>query len=225
MAGVVQGAIDSFKTLGWDVQLLHQASDLRSLDIMELLSTQMIHSRVVDAMIKSIIKCLRLNPDLYCHVSVEDLTFSDIVQLDDDCWKQYEHHWCFTHACSLGDHLREGSLKAVIIPLNKEDIHWAVLFVNTPGQWIKHGDTLAWAWLAQDVKRIQQWLNLHGFPVLQEAGSLPHGLQLDSYSCTIGMINIIQHKLFGNPLFTDKNKHFLHIQEYLRLVQACCVCY
>jgi hypothetical protein len=220
MAGVVQDAIDSFKTLGWNVRLSHQATNLRSLDIVELLSTQMIHSRVVDAMINSIAEHVRLDPDLHRRISVEDLTFSNIARLDDDRWKQYEHHRCFTRARNLGNRLRAGSLEVVIIPLNKEDIHWAVLFINAPGKWIKHGDTLAWAWPAQDVKRIQQWLNLHGFPVFQEAGSLPHGLQLDSYSCAIGMINIIRNDLFGDPLFTDKNKHFLRIQEYLRLVQV-----
>jgi hypothetical protein len=170
-------------------------------------------------MIESITNRLHLNPSLKQHVSVENLTFSCTLRLDDERWKQYNHHRCFTRARNLGDHLREESLEVIVIPLNIEGIHWVVLFVNSLHQWIKYGDTLEWAWPVRDVERIQQWLRLHAFPSFQKAGSMAHGQQLDGYSCAIGMINIILHDLFGDPLFTDNDKHFLRIQEYLKIVQ------
>ena len=73
MAGVVRDAIDSFKTLGWDVPLWHKGSNLQSLNLVEFLSTRMIRGDLVDVMIESIVQRIRLNPDLHEQVSVEDL--------------------------------------------------------------------------------------------------------------------------------------------------------
>jgi hypothetical protein len=110
-------------------------------------------------------------------------------------------------------------LERIIAPVNIGGVHWTVFFIDGPGKWIKYGDSLEWAWPFQDVERIQKWLRHHGFQSFQKAGSLPHGVQADSYSCVIAMVNIIRHSLFGDPLFVDNNKHFLRVQEYLLLTQ------
>ena len=216
---VVHDALESFQSVGWDVKLRLKGVELHSLELVELLSNGMVDGRLVDAMIESIADRVRLDPDLQHCVSVQDLSFSDTLRLNDERWKQYNHDRCFTHARNLGDRLHDGSLDLLVIPLNINNIHWAVLFVNGPGKWIKYGDTLEWSWPVQDIERIQQWLRLHAFPSFRKAGDLEHGRQLDTYSCAIGMINIIAHNLFSDPLFTDHDKHFLRIQEYLKILQ------
>jgi hypothetical protein len=47
---------------------------------------------------------------------------------------------------------------------------------------------------------------------------LPHGKQLDSFSCSVAMANIARHAFFGDPLFNDADKHFLRIQEFLNIM-------
>jgi hypothetical protein len=164
---------------------------LKSLELAAFLSTQMVNGCIVNAMIASVAQCACSTTPLQASISVEDLTFSSIQHLDDERWNQYEHHRCFKCAQNLGDRLRDGSLHQLVVSLNIGDIHWAVLFLDGPGQWIKYEDSLGWAWPKLDSERIQRWLHLHGFPTFYKAGSLPHGIQVDSYSCTVTLFSIL----------------------------------
>jgi hypothetical protein len=219
LSSLVHDALKSFETVGWNTPLPAPASFLSSLELSVFLSTRLVHGHVIDAMMASIADRVRLTPNLRGRISVESLTFLDTLRFDDDRWKQYNYHRSFTHTRNLGDRLFEGSLERIIAPVNIGGLHWTVFFIDGPGKWIKYGDSLEWAWPFQDVERIQKWLRLHGFQSFRKAGDLPHGVQADSYSCAIAMVNIIRHSLFSDPLFVDNNKHFLHIQEYLLLIR------
>ncbi|KIK91466.1 hypothetical protein PAXRUDRAFT_149438 [Paxillus rubicundulus Ve08.2h10] len=85
---------------------------------------------------------------------------------------------------------------------------------------IHYSDSLNWPWPSNDVDQICQWLQHHSFVPFSKGLALPHGMQDDSYSCTIAMVNIIHHHLFSNPLFSYNRKEFLCIQDLLYLLCA-----
>ncbi|KIJ08565.1 hypothetical protein PAXINDRAFT_18319 [Paxillus involutus ATCC 200175] len=89
-------------------------------------------------------------------------------------------------------------------------------------QVIHYGDSLDWPWPKDDVDLIQQWLCAHGFSPFLKGVAIPHGLQENSFSCVIAIINIIRHHLFGIPLFifTNKRKQLLRITELSYLLHA-----
>jgi hypothetical protein len=103
MSSVVQDALNSFQTLGWDVLLSEQTAGLQaaglrpvalqSLNTAALLSTHMIRGGLVDAMIQLLVERVHLSPIHHQRVSVEDLTFSDtpIDHLPFRPWRLYRH--------------------------------------------------------------------------------------------------------------------------------------
>jgi hypothetical protein len=216
---VAHDALNSFNQLGWDVPLQDPATHLRSRELVSFLSTEMVNGRVIDAMMNSIVQRVQHMPFLRDRVSVENLPCLTALRYDNERWEQYDCHRCFTRLRTLGNNLRAGSLQLLVIPINIADRHWTVFFVDGPTQSIEYGDSLGWSRPACDVERIQNWLRRHGLESFKDTGDLPHGVQLDGYSCAIAMVNIVQHSLFGDPLFTDAQKHFLRINEYLTLVR------
>jgi hypothetical protein len=77
-------------------------------------------------------------------VSVQDLTFSEVLHLPNDRWLQYNFNRAFIKLQELGDALADGTLTQIIIPLNIADIHWALFLVKATAQQIRYGDSLGW---------------------------------------------------------------------------------
>ncbi|KAG1736861.1 uncharacterized protein EDB91DRAFT_1249830 [Suillus paluster] len=129
---------------------------------------------------------------------------------------------CFVDAMapSLGDSLVNEELTHVLFPLNVSGMHWTVLLIDGKKREVHYGDLLDWPWPKEDIDLIQRWLREHGFQPLSKGTVLLHGRQVDSYSCTVAMINMIRHFLFDVPLFTDKTKYFLCINELIYLLRG-----
>jgi hypothetical protein len=79
LSSLVRDALDSFETTGWNTPLPAPASFLTSLELSVFLSTQLVHGRVIDAMMASITERVRLTPILRDRVSVESLAFFDTL--------------------------------------------------------------------------------------------------------------------------------------------------
>jgi len=105
--------------------------------------------------------------------------------------------------------MHDGTQDQVLVPMNIDDIHWTLLNINSVVRRINYGDTLEWPWPFEHVERIQCWLSYHGQTPFVKAGDMSHRKQMDNYSCTIVIINIARHDIFGDNLFTDADKHIL----------------
>jgi hypothetical protein len=121
--------------------------------------------------------------------------------------------------------LADGTLEHVFFPFNISDIHWVVFMVDAVNCQIQYGDSLEWHWPSHETDLLNRWLCLHNFKSFRKGQTLPHGQQMDGFSCSIAMTNIVRHNLFGDPLFHNSNKHFLHIQEFLNIIMPHLKCH
>ena len=219
-AVVAQDALRFFDAHPWDLPLTGLVADLSNIDLAGFLSESLVKSSVVDAMMTSIAREVKHVPQLAGKVSVQDLTFSEILRLPEDRWQHYNIDRAFTKLQELGKALANGSLTRVIIPLNIASVHWALFLVDATTQLIQYGDSLGWSVPQEDVNRLNHWLHQHGFQSFKIGPLLPHGRQLDNYSCSVAMANIARHALFGDPLFNDTDKHFFRIQEFVNMTAS-----
>ncbi|KAG2159523.1 uncharacterized protein EDB93DRAFT_1099873 [Suillus bovinus] len=148
-------------------------------------------------------------------VSVETLDFADILWLNEKWWNNYETDKAFIRLCTIGSALHDGTLHRILFPININNVHWAVIEVNTVNQNISYADSLDWSWPNDNINTINCWLGYHGFGKFDRATTLQHGEQRDSFSCGITAINIIKHALFHDTLFTDNRAFSLRMEEFL----------
>ncbi|KAG1871519.1 hypothetical protein F4604DRAFT_1681618 [Suillus subluteus] len=64
-------------------------------------------------------------------VSVEPLDFADILWLNEKWWNNYETDRAFVHLRTIGSALHDSTLHHILFPINIDNIHWAVIEVNT----------------------------------------------------------------------------------------------
>ena len=138
--------------------------------------------------------------------------------MPDERWSQYDFDRAFTRLQKLGDALADRTLAQILIPFNIANIHWVLFLVDAVAQQIQYGDSLGWSIPEKDVNRLNRWLHQHGFQPFKTGPCLPHGKQLDTFSCSVAMVNIARHILFEDPLFDDSDKHFFRIKEYLNII-------
>lgn len=216
-AVVARDALRFFDAHSWDLPSTGLVANLSNIDLAGFLSESLVNSSVVDAMMTSITREVKHIPQLARKVSVQDLIFSEILRLPEDRWQHYNVDRAFTKLRELGKALANGSLTQIIIPLNIASVHWALFLVDATTQLIQYGDSLGWSIPQEDVNRLNNWLHQHGFHSFKIGPLLPHGRQLDNYSCSVAMTNIARHALFGDPLFNDADKHFFRIQEFMNM--------
>ena len=216
-AAVARNTLQIFDILPWDLPLTGLVAGLSICDLAGFRSESLVNSSVVDAMMTSIAREVKHIPELAKKVSIRDLTFSEVLRLPAERWQRYNFDRAFTKLRELGKALADGSLTQIIIPLNIADIHRALFLVDATTQQIQYGDSLGWSIPQDDVNQLNCWLHQHGFQSFKIGPLLPRGKQLDDYSCSVAMVNIARHTLFGDPLFDDTDKHFFRIQEFMNM--------
>jgi hypothetical protein len=216
---IADEALQSFDSLIWNAPLRGAARGIGLLDLAGFLSTDLVKGGIVDSMMDSISERVNDTPHLRGKVLVQDLSASEYLRYDHR-WSQYDFESSFCHLRGIGDCLADQTVDLVIFPFNLGQSHWAVFFVDRRSEQIKFGEGLGWSWPREDVDRIQRWLSSHGLRPYSKGGNIESGTQLDGYSCAVVMSNIIQNSLFGEPIFTDKDKHYLRIREYLNIVKS-----
>lgn len=169
-------------------------------------------------MIAVIVKCMQSseNGDLQT-VCVESLDFMNTLQLSEKRWKNYEPEKAFTRLCAIGSTLHTGTLQQIIFLINIHDVYWAIIKVNGVNRSISYADTLGWNSPTHNINAIRHWLsclNLSGF---NEANTLQHDKQQDSFSCKIAAINTIKHTVFHDPLFDNDRAFSLCMDKFLDL--------
>ncbi|KAG1871544.1 hypothetical protein F4604DRAFT_1926276 [Suillus subluteus] len=218
--GIVDEVLDVLESLPWDTPLkgFGGLTDLRTTELRSLLVSSPIHGHILDSMIAIVVQCMQASNDEDLQsVSVEPLNFANILHLSDKRWKNYKTDRTFCCLRTIGSSLCEGTLQRVLFPINIDNVHWAVIAVNTIYQSISYADSLGWSWPTEDIDAIHHWLGYHGFARFNKATALQHGEQLDSFSCGIAAINTIKHALFRHPLFTNNQAFSLRMGEFLDL--------
>jgi hypothetical protein len=215
---IIQDAPQSLNGLPWDLPLKGFIAGVSICDLAGFLSERLVNTSFIDAVMTSIASKVRRVPDLVGKVSVQDLTFYEVLCLPDEWWKRYDFECTFTKLQALGDALADGNLAQIIAPVNIADIHWDLFLVDATTQEIQYGDPLGWSVPQEVVSLLNCWLQQHGFQSFMIGPPLPHRKQLDSFSCSVAMANIVRHILFGDPLFNDTEKHFFLIQEFVNMM-------
>jgi hypothetical protein len=217
---VVDEVLDVLESFPWDAPLkgFGAQTNLRTMELQPLLASCQIHGHVLDSMIAAVVEQMWASDDENLQsVSVEPLDFADILQLNEKWWNNYEMDRAFIHLCTIGSALHDGTLHCVLFPININNVHWAVIEVNTVNRSISYADSLDWSWPNDDINTINRWLGYHGFNNFNRATTLQHGEQWDSFSFGIAAINTIKHTLFHDPLFTDDKAFSLCMGEFLHL--------
>jgi hypothetical protein len=217
---LVMVLLRALEILPWNLRLKGPAWGLEMAEIADFLSEDLVSGRIIDAIMTSIAGQVSEIPHLAGTVSVEDLTFSQALRLPEERWQRYDHDRAFSLLRCLGDLLAAGVLEQLVIPVNISGTHWALFLVDARLCQIRYGDSLGWTMHRNETDLLNQWLRHHGFESFSKGSPLPHGEQLDSYSCSVAMTNIARHFLFGDPLFKDSNKHILRIQEALNILSS-----
>ncbi|KAG1837853.1 hypothetical protein DFJ58DRAFT_862112 [Suillus subalutaceus] len=218
---IIDEVLDVLESLPWDAPLkgFGAQTDLRSTELRPLLGSCPIHGRVLDSMIAVVVQCMQASDDEDLQsISVESLDFADILRLSDKQWKSYKTDKAFIRLRTIGSALREGALHRILLPINIDNVHWAVIEVDATNQSISYADSLGWSWPNEDIDAIHHWLGYHGFAKFNRATTLQHSEQHDSFSCGIAALNTIKHALFQDPLFTDNRAFSLHMGEFLYII-------
>ncbi|KAG2130281.1 uncharacterized protein EDB93DRAFT_1095017, partial [Suillus bovinus] len=212
---VVDEVLDVSESLPWDAPLkgFSAQTDLRTMELQLLLASCPIHGCVLDSMIAAVVQQMQAS-DLQ-FVSVKTLDFADILRLNEKQWNNYETDRAFVRLCTIGSALHDGTLHCILFPINIDNVHWAVIEVNTVNQSISYANSLDWSWPNDNINTINRWLGYHGFGKFDRATTLQHGEQRDSFSCGIAAINTIKHALFHDPLFTNDRAFSLRMGEFL----------
>jgi hypothetical protein len=131
---VVDEVLDVLESLPWDAPLkgFSTQTNLRTMELQPLLASCLIHGCVLDSMIAAVVEQMWASDDENLQsVSVEPLDFADILQLNEKRWNNYEMDRAFIHLHTIGSALHDGTLHCVLFPINIDNVHWAVIEVNT----------------------------------------------------------------------------------------------
>ncbi|KIJ10095.1 hypothetical protein PAXINDRAFT_16888 [Paxillus involutus ATCC 200175] len=209
LSTIADQVLHDLQVLEWDDGLCGPAASLQTLNLVEFLASTSMKGRFIDVMVNEVSYYMEHHPlpSELGMISVEELTFSNMLQSSHNHWSRYTFDKRFSRLHMLGNKLCDGELNCVIFPINVNGVHWTVFLINATKRVIHYSDSLDWPWPKDDVDLIQRWLCTHGFSPFSKGAAIPHGLQEDSFSCVIAMINIICHHLFSIPLFTNK-AHF-----------------
>jgi hypothetical protein len=131
---VVDEVLDVLESLPWDAPLkgFGAQTNLRTMELRPLLASCQIHRHVLDSMIAAVVEQMWASDDENLQsVSVEPLDFADILWLNEKWWNNYEMDRAFIHLRTIGSALHDGTLHHVLFPINIDNVHWAVIEVNT----------------------------------------------------------------------------------------------
>jgi len=146
--GIIDWVLDVLGSLPWDAPLkgFGAETNLRTTGLRPLLASCPIDGRVLDTLIASVVHCMQASDDGDLRlVSIEPLTFADILRLGEERWKNYKTDKAFSHLRVLGSALHEGTLQRVLFPINIDNVHWAAIEVNTINRSISYADSLNWS--------------------------------------------------------------------------------
>ena len=99
--------------------------------------------------------------------------------------------------------------------------HWAAISVTSKGT-LEWADSLRRHAPSTLVTGVQTWLRYHlSSSSFTLGNSFLCSRQTDGHSCGIIALNAIRHRIFGDALWSEKNRSQLRIREFLDIMQQC----
>lgn len=209
----IDGVRAIFARLGYNVPVGH---GLRSSDLLELWSTDLISQQLVDAVAEMLNNAL---PDgTTAMIATTDLQWA--LELPDEEWEHYDTSPSFTYLREIGQKLWDGRLTKITWPINLEAIHWAMTALDVQDRLIMFGDSLRWPQPPRLIRQLRRWLTILGVPGPFDVADMPAARQDDGYSCAVVSWNTGERHHFGAPAWTIARKHFIRAQYGLRLCEG-----
>ena len=99
--------------------------------------------------------------------------------------------------------------------------HWAAVSVTSKGT-LEWADSLGRRPPSSLVVGVQNWLR-YNLPTISFSlgDNFQCSRQTDGYSCGIMALNAIKHRIFGDKLWSEKNRARLRIREFLDIMHIC----
>ncbi|KAF8835887.1 hypothetical protein BDN67DRAFT_1015137 [Paxillus ammoniavirescens] len=156
LSTIADQVLRDLQVLGWDDGLCGPAASLQTLDLAEFLASTSMKGCFIDMMVNEVSYYMEHHPlpSKLGMISVEELTFSNMLQSSHDHWSRYTFDKRFSRLCMLGNKLCDGKLNCVVFPINVNGVHWTVFLTDVTKRVIHYGDSLDWLWPKDDVDLI-----------------------------------------------------------------------
>lgn len=208
-----------FGTMRWTGKMLGDSWAIQTSDLTQVLSSEPLKGDVIDSFVRLVRTRIRRSGLLQKKVAVEDLRVIDYLRKPAHQWAHYSPE-TFPILHRIGSQMQSGLIRQLYFPLCIKDCHWAVLSIDIAGRTIHYGDSLEWRTPTSDIEAVQTWLSHHELSGFTIGQALPHGVQLDGFSCGVAAINTIEHAIFGDELWSPAKREQLRVQKALDLISS-----
>lgn len=219
-AALLQSAMESF---GWGTPLRGYASKggLLAIDLTEMLHDEWLNDRQVDALYAGLRHHVslerRYDPTLGQKV-IGNVVMFTCLNSSDSLWSQYgTDPTPFKHLWDLGQHLEDGSVSTIHLPMHVNGNHWQAVTIDGKTRSISYGCGLDWELPQENTRRLMRWLAHHGFNETK-IHILPHSRQPDDYSCGWIMLNTHEAEIFGDALWLSGSRTEYICERILNIV-------
>jgi Ulp1 protease family, C-terminal catalytic domain len=217
-------ALTTFHLIQWGEPLRGVAGkELHIHELSALLSQSMLSQSIINGLLLQIREKVERITHLDHPVEICDLNLMDALRKKVD-WVAYNmrpedpnHRWFWR----LGNSFHTKKTRHVFLPLYRVPMHWALFWVDLQLGTIQYGDSLKWTPSLEDLELVQRWFSKHSF-YLNYKGTFTVGIQMDSISCGIVVLNAIEHALLDKPLWKQSDADLLHVEKYLQLYREHC---
>ncbi|EIW76421.1 hypothetical protein CONPUDRAFT_131026 [Coniophora puteana RWD-64-598 SS2] len=213
----VDGAIQVLRGMGWD-QSLHVVGEGVGLETLLCLLADghdgWLNDDTINAAMRDLSSRAHLSPAHADNVVVAPTHFANglvSTYLNTNANKQMNAYLKCYQKLFEGPQPRR---RFLYLPANIDEEHWVPILVDFPKKAISYGAS------SEVVDALQDWLlAAFGSRFEDRGNSLPHGVQADASSCGICTVNTIAHDLFGDSLFTHRQRHSERIRLFTRICQ------
>ncbi|KAH7912046.1 hypothetical protein BJ138DRAFT_1112718 [Hygrophoropsis aurantiaca] len=219
--GEADEARETLSSLAWGATLCGVGRGLTVEVLAVLLSGKWINDDIINMSMRYLAERTHLFPELSRSTIIAPLIFS----------YNLEHAHTFRGPkTNVSSHLhrytklfKEGLRTILYFPAHINNNHWVVFCINFKKRTLQYGDSLSQNG-SKPIKMIQatqSWLKGEfGAPFREDQDSLKHGIQEDSFSCGICVVNTIAHNLFGDELFRHSRRYAMRISLFTQLAQS-----
>ncbi|KAF8328951.1 hypothetical protein F5887DRAFT_1287968 [Amanita rubescens] len=211
-------------SVGWDAQLTCLRSTVTISQLQPFLSTAWLSTDQMDIMVEQLNERAQEHyPDVASKVLIVPLIFASTLSASNQLAQLKTGS--LLHFEKI---IREQKIEKIYFPANLGGHHWISGCINFGDGSVSFGDSLCndesvlYPPPKKLMANIRKWLHHHFNMTPTYCGnSLPHGMQRDTFSCGLFVINTFAHALFGDCLLSGSHAVVSRIDWFVKIAKHC----
>ncbi|KAH7905193.1 hypothetical protein BJ138DRAFT_1130617 [Hygrophoropsis aurantiaca] len=213
--------VEKMATLGWGATLRGVGRGLGVETLVPLLSDDWLDDDIINLAMHHLTERMHLFPTISKSTIIAPLSFSaNLVAATNNLNVNTVSFRFLQHYTAI---FKNGQRTILYFPAHINNNHWIVFCIDFIQKSLRYGDSLSHCSSKPTnmIRATQNWLKSEfGSPFRDEGDTLTHGVQTDSFSCGICVVNTLAHNLFGDQLFTHAKRFSLRMMLFVELAET-----